>query len=70
MPGGSKMAQINLRTGELRRRKGVSQQVMAEALGVAFQTVSKWENRAYSRIFRYCRSWRDISGYRWTSFWG
>lgn len=45
MRGGSKMAQINLRTGELRRRKGVSQQVMAEALGVAFQTVSKWENR-------------------------
>lgn len=39
------MTQINLRTGELRRRKGVSQQVMAEALGVAFQTVSKWENR-------------------------
>ena len=45
MRGGSKMTQINLRTGELRRRKGVSQQVMAEALGVAFQTVSKWENR-------------------------
>lgn len=40
------MAQINLRTGELRRRKGVSQQAVAEALGVAFQTVSKWENRA------------------------
>ena len=30
------MTQITLRTGELRRRKGVSQQVMAEALGVAF----------------------------------
>lgn len=38
------MAAIHLRVGELRRKKGISQQVLAEALGVAFQTVSKWEN--------------------------
>lgn len=38
------MAAIHLRVGELRRKKRISQQVLAEALGVAFQTVSKWEN--------------------------
>lgn len=46
MAGGEhKMKTVNLRINELRRQKNVSQQVLAEALGVTFQTVSKWENR-------------------------
>lgn len=35
---------IHLKIYELRKQKGISQQVLAEALGVSFQTVSKWEN--------------------------
>ena len=38
------MRTIQLKINALRRRKGISQQVLADALGVTFQTVSKWEN--------------------------
>lgn len=37
------MANLQLRIAELRRQQGTSQQQLAEYLGVAFQTVSKWE---------------------------
>lgn len=37
------MANLQLRIAELRRQQGTSQQQLAEQLGVAFQTVSKWE---------------------------
>ncbi len=37
------MANLQLRITELRRQQGISQQQLAERLGVAFQTVSKWE---------------------------
>lgn len=38
------MANINLRIGELRRRKGVTQQELGDVVNVSFQTISKWEN--------------------------
>lgn len=40
------MGKILLKIGELRKQKNISQQTLAAALGVAFQTVSKWENGA------------------------
>jgi len=40
------MANLQLRIAELRRQKGISQQQLAQRLGVAFQTVSKWETGA------------------------
>ena len=40
------MANLELRIAELRRQRGISQQYLAEQVGVAFQTVSKWETGA------------------------
>lgn len=37
------MRSVHLRIGELRRRKGITQQELAEVAGVSFQTISKWE---------------------------
>lgn len=39
------MRTIQLKIGDLRKKRGISQQKLAEALGVSFQAVSKWENR-------------------------
>lgn len=38
------MGKINLRLAELRKRKGATQQDVAEILNISFKTVSKWEN--------------------------
>lgn len=38
------MAAINFRLAELRKRKGMTQQELADVIGVSFQTISKWEN--------------------------
>lgn len=38
------MKTIQLKIGELRKQRGISQQQLAEVLGVSFQSVSKWEN--------------------------
>lgn len=39
-----RMGNVNLRIGELRRRKGITQQELSEVVKVSFQTISKWEN--------------------------
>lgn len=39
------MEPVNLRIGDLRKKRGISQQKLADAVGVSFQTVSKWENK-------------------------
>ena len=38
------MKTINLRIAELRKKKNITQQELADVLGMSFQTVSKWEN--------------------------
>lgn len=38
------MRTINLRILDLRKKQGLTQQDLASAIGVTFQTVSKWEN--------------------------
>lgn len=40
------MKTINLRLSELRKRKKTTQQEVADAIGVSYQTVSKWETQA------------------------
>jgi transcriptional regulator with XRE-family HTH domain len=37
------MAKVNLKIAELRKERQIGQQELAEVLGVAYQTVSKWE---------------------------
>lgn len=44
------MEKVKLRIAELRHRNNITQQQLAEIVGVSFQTVSKWENG--SRILR------------------
>lgn len=38
------MKRINLRIADLRKRKNITQQELADVLGISFQTISKWEN--------------------------
>ena len=38
------MVRIGEKIRTLRRDRGISQEVLAGALGVSFQSVSKWEN--------------------------
>ena len=40
----------------LRLRAGLTQEMLAEELGVSFQTISKWEIVSVHRIFLCCRS--------------
>ena len=40
------MQTIHLRLADLRKRKNITQQELAEVVGVSFQTISKWENGA------------------------
>lgn len=41
---GMDMERVRLRIAELRHRKNITQQQLAEIVGVSFQTISKWEN--------------------------
>lgn len=38
------MRKVNLRIAELRKVRGITQQELADVIGVSFQTISKWEN--------------------------
>ena len=40
------MKKIQLRLADLRKQKKLTQQELADAIGVSFQTISKWETAA------------------------
>ena len=40
------MKKIQLRIADLRKQKKLTQQELADAIGVSFQTISKWETAA------------------------
>ena len=40
------MKKIHLRIADLRKQKRLTQQELADAIGVSFQTISKWETAA------------------------
>ena len=50
-----------------RKRLGLTQDALAELMGVIAQAVSKWENDQSSA---HCRSWRRSSASPLTSCWG
>lgn len=39
---------------ELRKRKNITQEKLAEYLGITYQTISKWEMEHHCRAFPYC----------------
>ena len=41
------MKKIQLCIADLRKQKRLTQQELADAIGVSFQTISKWETEAY-----------------------
>ncbi len=43
MTGGFYMSKISLRIADLRKRNRITQQELADHIGVTFQTISKWE---------------------------
>ena len=43
---GAAVAQIHLRIADLRRQRKVTQQELADQVGVSYQTVSRWETGA------------------------
>lgn len=63
------MGQIHLRIADLRRQKKVTQQELADRVGVSYQTVSRWETGAGSRSCLWWRRWRSIFRCRWISCW-
>ena len=64
------MANLQLRITELRRQQGISQQQLAERLGVAFQTVSKWETGTTMPDIAMLPELAAYFRYRWISCWG
>jgi len=49
---------LGKRIAELRKKKGLKQETLAEKLAVSPQAVSKWENDQTCPDMDYCRCWR------------
>ena len=58
------MTQIHLRIGDLRRQKKITQQELADQVGVSYQTVSRWETGAGEPELSRNGQAREISGIR------
>ena len=54
----------------LRTAKGMTQEQLADALGVAFQSVSRWENGTNYPDVELIPEIASISAYPQMSFWG
>lgn len=57
------MKKVNLRIAELRHKKKITQQELADIVGVSFQTISKWEMVGQCRILHIYRFLQSILGY-------
>ena len=55
---------INEQIAFLRKQKGLTQEELANALGVTNQAVSKWESA------QCCPTLQNSLMFRWMSFWG
>ena len=49
------------RIAQLRKEAGMTQEQLGNALGLTYQSVSKWENGCPARMCSCCRSWRICS---------
>lgn len=53
---------------ELRKQRGITQEQLAESIGISFQAVSKWENNIALPISHLLLSWRVILVYLWMNY--
>ena len=55
------MGKISLRIADLRKKNRVTQQELADCIGVSFQTISKWETGLSMPTFLFHRFGRLIN---------
>mgnify|MGYP001050140308 CR=1 FL=1 len=62
------MNKILLRIADLRKKAKVTQQELADSIGVSFQTISKWETRVNLPDITILHYWQSILKYRQISY--
>lgn len=60
--------ELGERLYQLRRERRMSQEALADALGVSRQSVSKWENGASTPTWINSSGWGSSSASPWTSW--
>lgn len=62
------MNKILLRIADLRKKAKVTQQELADSIGVSFQTISKWETGVNLPDITILHYWQSILKYRQISY--